>query len=263
MTIDATQSLAEDVDQRLRDELAASGLVVVGVEFRNGGGALGNHPFPAGLEDCAAGLRWVADHLGELGASHVVVMGESGGANLALALTHKAKREGWLDVIAGVYASGLSRGRLPRAISEGIGHLGAGRRAGRERGRPPRRAAPAAERRARPLGDRLRLLAPPLGAARPAPTPSPGSRCARRSSPCRPGNGRRSSRRDRSGSPGGCACRRSCGSVVEADEVGDAVDGESRGLDLVGGEGLVGPAHRHAGDDDLVVGDLRMSAHHG
>jgi len=95
---------SNDVYQRLRDELAASGLVVVGVEFRNGGGVLGNHPFPAGLEDCAAWLRWTADHLDELGASHVVVMGESGGANLSLALTHKAKREGWLDVIKGVYA---------------------------------------------------------------------------------------------------------------------------------------------------------------
>ena len=95
---------ANAVYQRLRDELAASGLVVVGVEFRNGGGALGNHPYPAGLEDCAAGLRWVSDHLDELGGSHVVVMGESGGANLALALTHKAKQEGWFDVISGVYA---------------------------------------------------------------------------------------------------------------------------------------------------------------
>lgn len=37
---------------RLRDELAATGLVVVGVEFRNAAGVLGPHPFPAGLDDC-------------------------------------------------------------------------------------------------------------------------------------------------------------------------------------------------------------------
>jgi acetyl esterase len=89
---------------RWRDELAAAGNVVVGVEYRNGGGALGPHPFPAGLDDCAAGLRWVAAHLGELGGSHVVVTGDSGGANLALALAIKAKREGWVGEIAGVYA---------------------------------------------------------------------------------------------------------------------------------------------------------------
>jgi acetyl esterase len=86
---------------RWRDELAAAGNVVVGVEYRNGAGVLGAHPFPAGLDDAAAGLRWVAAHLGELGASHIVVTGDSGGANLALALAIKAKREGWVGEIAG------------------------------------------------------------------------------------------------------------------------------------------------------------------
>lgn len=89
---------------RWRDELAATGLVVVGVEFRNAGGTLGTYPFPAGLEDCASGLRWVLDHKDELGATTVVVSGESGGGNLTLAVTLKAKREGWLSGIDGVYA---------------------------------------------------------------------------------------------------------------------------------------------------------------
>ena len=40
---------------RWRDELAATGLVVVGVEFRNGAGKLGPYPFPAGLDDCIVG----------------------------------------------------------------------------------------------------------------------------------------------------------------------------------------------------------------
>ncbi|OJY37497.1 alpha/beta hydrolase fold domain-containing protein [Pseudonocardia sp. 73-21] len=89
---------------RWRLELAAAGAVVVGVEYRNGGGVLGAHPFPAGLDDCAAGLRWVSSHLQELGATNVVVTGDSGGGNLALALAIKAKREGWVDEISGVYA---------------------------------------------------------------------------------------------------------------------------------------------------------------
>ncbi len=89
---------------RIRDELAATGLVVVGVEYRNAGGALGPHPFPAGLDDCAAALRWVHEHRAELGISTLTVAGESGGANLTLATTIRAKREGTLDMIDGVYA---------------------------------------------------------------------------------------------------------------------------------------------------------------
>lgn len=86
--------------RRWRDELAASGLVVVGIEFRNAAGKLGSYPYPTGLHDCADGLRWVNDHLAELGASHIVLSGESGGGNLCLALTHLAKRKGWLEVIS-------------------------------------------------------------------------------------------------------------------------------------------------------------------
>src|SRR6185437_5138677 len=89
---------------RGREYLAATGLVVVGVEFRNSGGKLGPHPYPAGLNDCAAGARWVYANRSDLGVSHLIVGGESGGGNLTLAVTHKAKREGWLHEIAGVYA---------------------------------------------------------------------------------------------------------------------------------------------------------------
>ena len=89
---------------RLRDELAAAGLVVVGVEFRNGGGKHGPHPFPAGLNDCAAALRWVIDHKASLGIDKLIVAGESGGGNLTLATTLRAKRDGLLDHVAGAYA---------------------------------------------------------------------------------------------------------------------------------------------------------------
>jgi acetyl esterase/lipase len=84
--------------------LAATGLVVVGVEFRNSGGKLGVHPYPAGLNDCAAAVRWVFANREQLGVTHLIVSGESGGGNLTLAVTHKAKREGWLNEIAGAYA---------------------------------------------------------------------------------------------------------------------------------------------------------------
>lgn len=107
---------------RWRDELAATGMVVVGVEFRNGGGKLGPHPFPAGLNDCSAALQWVTDNKANLGISKLVVSGESGGGNLTLATTLKAKAEGKIDQIDGVYAqcpyiSGVYAERDPNLTS--------------------------------------------------------------------------------------------------------------------------------------------------
>jgi len=84
---------------------AAGGFVVVGVEFRNSSGSLGRHPFPAGLDDCMAGLEWVHAHRERLGVSKIVLAGDSGGGNLSMAACLRAKREGKLGMVAGVYAS--------------------------------------------------------------------------------------------------------------------------------------------------------------
>lgn len=85
-------------------DLAAAGMVVVTVGFRNAWTPDGTNPFPAGLDDCASALDWVHEHRTDLGISTVVVEGESGGANLALATALEAKRDGRLDRIDGVYA---------------------------------------------------------------------------------------------------------------------------------------------------------------
>lgn len=89
---------------RWRKTLARQGLVVVGVEFRNAGGVLGNHPFPAGLNDCAAAVKWVHKSRSQLSVSSVVLAGESGGGNLAVATGIKANTENWGDAIDGVFA---------------------------------------------------------------------------------------------------------------------------------------------------------------
>lgn len=89
---------------RWREALAATGLVVVGVEFRNAAGALGPHAFPAGLNDCTSALQWMSDNKTQLGISKLIVSGESGGGNLSLATALKAKRDGRIDQIDGVYA---------------------------------------------------------------------------------------------------------------------------------------------------------------
>ena len=95
---------ADPLFVRWRNELARAGMLVVGVEFRNGGGRLGAHPFPAGLNDCASAVQWVDDRRAELGVSTLVISGESGGGNLSIATTLKAQKEGWRSAIDGVFA---------------------------------------------------------------------------------------------------------------------------------------------------------------
>jgi acetyl esterase len=97
-----------DCDNRLHtrwcEDLAATGLVVAAVDFRNAVTAADHAPFPAGLHDCADALTWLDAHRDELGMASIVLQGESGGANLCLASALLAGREGRLGSIAGVYA---------------------------------------------------------------------------------------------------------------------------------------------------------------
>jgi acetyl esterase len=89
--------------------IAAHGLAVVLVEFRNsvGENALDEvAPYPAGLNDCVAGLKWTIEHAADYGIdpSRVVVSGESGGGNLAIATTLRLQRAGEIGLIKGLYA---------------------------------------------------------------------------------------------------------------------------------------------------------------
>jgi acetyl esterase/lipase len=89
--------------------IAAQGVAVAMVDFRNclePSSALEVEPYPAGLNDCVAGLKWVAAHHAELGIdpARIVVAGESGGGNLTLATGLKLKRDGDLGLIKGLYA---------------------------------------------------------------------------------------------------------------------------------------------------------------
>jgi acetyl esterase len=100
----AILSAADPCYERWRDELAAQGTVVIGAEFRNAAGKLGNHPYPAGLHDCAAATIWALEHRADLKVAPVVVSGESGGGNLALAVALQANRQQWSRRPDGVYA---------------------------------------------------------------------------------------------------------------------------------------------------------------
>ncbi len=89
--------------------IANQGVAVAMVDFRNcltPSSAPEVEPFPAGLNDCVAGLKWVHAHGAELGVDpdHIVVAGESGGGNLTLATGLKLKADGDLGLIRGLYA---------------------------------------------------------------------------------------------------------------------------------------------------------------
>jgi acetyl esterase/lipase len=89
--------------------IAARGVAVAMVDFRNAvhpSTALEVAPFPAGLNDCVSGLKWVHAHAASLGIDphRVIVAGESGGGNLTLALAMLLKQDGELDLITGLYA---------------------------------------------------------------------------------------------------------------------------------------------------------------
>ena len=59
---------------------------------------------PGRTQRLLAGLQWTFDNKNKLGVSRIILSGESGGGNLALATCLRAKREGRLNQVAGVYA---------------------------------------------------------------------------------------------------------------------------------------------------------------
>ncbi|MDB5714005.1 MAG: esterase [Sphingomonadales bacterium] len=89
--------------------IAKGGVAVAMVDFRNSvrpSSAIEVAPYPAGLNDCVSGIKWVWDNAGLLNidCERIVVAGESGGGNLVLASGMKMLRDGDIGRIAGLYA---------------------------------------------------------------------------------------------------------------------------------------------------------------
>jgi acetyl esterase len=89
--------------------IAANGVAVAMVDFRNAlvpSSAPEVAPFPAGLNDCVSGLKWVHANSAALNIdpTRIIVAGESGGGNLTRATGLKLKRNGDIGLIKGLYA---------------------------------------------------------------------------------------------------------------------------------------------------------------
>lgn len=89
--------------------IAAKGVAVAMVEFRNSvhpSAVPEIAPFPAGLNDCISGLKWVHANAARLNIdpNRIIVAGESGGGNLTFTVGMKLKRDGELSLIQGLYS---------------------------------------------------------------------------------------------------------------------------------------------------------------
>ncbi len=89
--------------------IATQGVAVAMVDFRNcvtPSSTPEVAPFPAGLNDCVSGVKWVAAHADRLkiDPKRIIVAGESGGGNLTLAAGLKLKQDGDIGLIKGLYA---------------------------------------------------------------------------------------------------------------------------------------------------------------
>jgi acetyl esterase/lipase len=82
-------------DDRLMKQIAKRiGCVTVSVDYR----LAPEHPFPAPVEDCYAGLKWLSSHAEELGVDRLAIGGASGGGGLAAGLALLARDRGEVQV---------------------------------------------------------------------------------------------------------------------------------------------------------------------
>ncbi|MFD4371381.1 alpha/beta hydrolase [Streptomyces sp. NPDC058486] len=88
----------ETGDAICRSLTNAAGCLTIAVGYR----LAPEHKFPAAVDDCEAGVRWIAEHVGRYcgDASRIAVAGDSAGGNLAAAVTLRNRDAGGPALLA-------------------------------------------------------------------------------------------------------------------------------------------------------------------
>jgi acetyl esterase/lipase len=79
-------------DAAARDHALGAEAIVVSVDYR----LAPEHPFPAGIDDSWAALRWVGEHVAEIGGdpARIAVAGDSAGGNISAVMAQLARDNG-------------------------------------------------------------------------------------------------------------------------------------------------------------------------
>jgi acetyl esterase len=87
----------ETHDPVARAHAVSAEAIVVSVDYR----LAPEHPFPAGIDDSWAALRWVGEHAAELGGdpNRIAVAGDSAGGNIAAVMAQLARDNAWPPLV--------------------------------------------------------------------------------------------------------------------------------------------------------------------
>jgi acetyl esterase/lipase len=104
----ATMSVFYSIYQQWLRTIAHQGVAVFAIDFRNSmtpSSSKEVKPFPAGLNDCVSGLKYLHAHAGKFAVDpdKIMVSGESGGGNLTIATVLTLKAESNLRMVSCFY----------------------------------------------------------------------------------------------------------------------------------------------------------------